>query len=105
MGSIPAPYKEKFDTDFVPSVIRWISKSEEPWNNPDGKNPLQAIHDTVYKTVDGILDRRHPLVDPVSYFTLPFVAGLPDNFSAKIEAFCVEGRDKEEGRKAHQRPS
>jgi len=71
IGSIPAPYREKFNTDFVPSVIRWVSKLEEPWNNLDGKVPLQAIHDTVYKTVDGILDRCHPLVDPVSRFTPP----------------------------------
>ena len=66
IGSILPPYKERFDTDFVQSVIKWVSKSEEPWNNPDGKVPLQGIHDTVYPTVDGIVDRKHPLVEPVS---------------------------------------
>ena len=78
IGNIPAPYKEKFDTEFVPLVIRWVSKSEEPWNTPDGKDPLQDIHDKVYRTVDGILDRHHPLVDPVSYFTPPSAAGISD---------------------------
>lgn len=67
IGSIPPPYKEKFDTDFVRSAIKWVSQSEEPWNNPDGKIPLQGIHDTVYPTVDGVVDRKHLLVEPVSH--------------------------------------
>jgi len=78
IGNIPAPYKEKFDTEFVPSVIGWVSKSEEPWNTPDGKFPLQDIHDTVYRTIDGILDRHHPLVDPVSTTSLFFVVSISD---------------------------
>jgi hypothetical protein len=71
ISNIQPPYKEKFDTDFVPSAIRWVSQSEEPWNNPDGKVPLQEIHDAMYRTIDGIVDRWHPLIDPVSYFTIP----------------------------------
>ena len=90
IGNIPAPYKEKFDTDFVPSVIGWVSKSEEPWNTPDGKVPLQDIHDRVYRTVDGILDRRHPLVDPVSYFALLSTVRLsdaPPQLKSKVSAW------------------
>ena len=57
--------------DFVPSATRWVSQLGEPWNNPDGKVPLQEIHNAVYRTVDGIVDHQHPLVDPVSHFTFP----------------------------------
>ncbi|KAF9782782.1 hypothetical protein BJ322DRAFT_1110668 [Thelephora terrestris] len=65
IGNVPLPYKEKFDTDFIPSVVEWVAQSEEPWNNPDGKVPLQQIHDKVYKTIDGIIDRHHPLIEPL----------------------------------------
>jgi len=71
IGNILPPYKEKFDTDFVPSVIECISQSDEPWNNPDGKVPLQKVHDKVYHTIDGVIDRQHPLVEPVSHFITP----------------------------------
>jgi hypothetical protein len=67
IGNIPPPYKERFDTDFIPSIIEWVSQSEEPWNNPDGKVPLQKIHNTVYHTVDSIIDRKHSLVEPISH--------------------------------------
>lgn len=66
IGNLPQPYKEKFDTNFVPLVIQAVAQSDDPWNNPDGGAPLQRIHNSVYRNVDGIIDRRHPLVEPVS---------------------------------------
>lgn len=68
IGNIPPPYREKFDMDFVPSVVEWVAQSEEPWSNPDGKVPLQKIHDSVYRSIVGIVDRHHPLIEPVIYF-------------------------------------
>ncbi|KAF9789201.1 hypothetical protein BJ322DRAFT_1105068 [Thelephora terrestris] len=53
IGNLPQPYKEKFDTDFV------------PLNHPDAGTPLQRIHNSVYKNVDAIVDRQHVLIEPV----------------------------------------
>lgn len=66
IGNLPQPYKEKFDTGFVPLVIKLVAQSEDPWNHPDAGTPLQKIHNSVYKNVDAIVDRQHVLIEPVS---------------------------------------
>ena len=37
--------QEKFDSNFVPSVIAYISQSDDLWDDPGGK-VLQKIHET-----------------------------------------------------------
>lgn len=68
LKDIPAFYRDKWSSHFIPMLINWVGADPKPWDPTFNiTTVLQEIRDTIYEDYDHVIDEGGWLDRLVSY--------------------------------------